>query len=69
LDELNRAIAELPEDLNQRPFKKLDGCRRECFERLDAVPDIFPASERCLVLIAPAGVFSAWAVKESRRAR
>ena len=35
LDALNQAIAELLEDLNQRPFKKLDGRRRECFERLD----------------------------------
>ena len=28
LAELNRAIAELLADLNQRPFKKLPGCRR-----------------------------------------
>ncbi|MBF3356452.1 IS21 family transposase, partial [Pseudomonas aeruginosa] len=35
LHALNQAIAELLEDLNQRPFKKLDGCRREWFERLD----------------------------------
>ena len=35
LHELNQAIAELLEDLNQRPFKKLEGCRREWFERLD----------------------------------
>ena len=35
LSELNRAIAELLIDLNQRPFKKLPGCRREAFERLD----------------------------------
>ena len=35
LQALNQAIAELLEDLNQRRFKKLDGCRREWFERLD----------------------------------
>jgi hypothetical protein len=35
LHELNRAIAELLEDLSQRLFKKLDGCRREWLERLD----------------------------------
>lgn len=32
---LNQAIAELLEDLNRRPFKRLDGCRRDWFERLD----------------------------------
>ena len=36
LGELNRAIAELVVDLNQRPFKKLPGCRRSAFEQLDA---------------------------------
>jgi len=36
LAELNRAIAELLVDLNQRPFKKLPGCRRSAFEQLDA---------------------------------
>jgi transposase len=36
LVELNRAIAELLVDLNQRPFKKLPGCRRSAFELLDA---------------------------------
>ncbi|WP_420493193.1 Mu transposase domain-containing protein, partial [Sedimenticola hydrogenitrophicus] len=30
-----RAIAELLERLNERPFKKLPGCRREAFETLD----------------------------------
>jgi len=35
LAELNAAIAELLEDLNRRPFKKLPGCRREAFESLD----------------------------------
>ena len=36
LGELNGAIAELIIDLNQRPFKKLPGCRRSAFEELDA---------------------------------
>ena len=36
LVELNGAIAELLTDLNQRPFKKLPGCRRSAFELLDA---------------------------------
>jgi len=33
--EVNMAIAELLIELNQRPFKKLPGCRREAFESLD----------------------------------
>ena len=36
LGELNAAIAQLLVELNQRPFKKLPGCRRSAFERLDA---------------------------------
>jgi len=36
LGELNAAIALLLVDLNQRPFKKLPGCRRSAFEQLDA---------------------------------
>ena len=36
LSELNRAIGLLLADLNQRPFKKLPGCRRSAFEQLDA---------------------------------
>jgi len=35
LAELNAAIAELVEDLNRRPFRKLPGCRRDAFESLD----------------------------------
>jgi transposase len=35
LTELNAAIRELLLDLNARAFKKLPGCRREAFERLD----------------------------------
>ena len=36
LTELNAAIGLLLIDLNQRPFKKLPGCRRSAFELLDA---------------------------------
>jgi transposase len=32
---LNEAIAELLEELNTRPFQKLDGCRRSAFESID----------------------------------
>jgi transposase len=35
LDELNAAIRELLVVLNNRPFQKLDGCRRSVFESLD----------------------------------
>ena len=35
LDELNRQIASLLADLNQRPFKKLPGCRASAFAELD----------------------------------
>lgn len=35
LRELNAAIWQLLADLNERPFKKLPGCRREAFEQLD----------------------------------
>jgi len=35
IGELNAAIAELLEKLNQRPFKKLEGCRRSAFESID----------------------------------
>ncbi len=35
LEEINRAIAELLWQLNERPFKKLPGCRRSRFEELD----------------------------------
>ena len=36
LAELESAVAELLPPLNDRPFKKLPGCRREAFVRLDA---------------------------------
>ena len=35
LGQLNAAISELLVDLNNRPFKKLPGCRRSLFEQLD----------------------------------
>jgi transposase len=35
LDALNEAIWELLEELNARPFQKLEGCRRSAFEKLD----------------------------------
>lgn len=35
IDELNAAIAELLEELNTRPFQRLDGCRRSAFESID----------------------------------
>jgi transposase len=35
LSELNADIRELLEKLNQRPFKKRDGCRRSLFEQID----------------------------------
>jgi transposase len=35
LEELNAAIWALLEQLNTRPFQKLDGCRRSAFEALD----------------------------------
>jgi transposase len=35
LAELNAAIAELLQELNRRPFKKLPGCRASAFEELD----------------------------------
>ena len=52
LVELNTAIAELLEVLNNRPFKKLPGTRRSMFESLDrptmqplpATP--YPSAER-----------------------
>lgn len=36
LHELNIEIAKLLTDLNNRPFKKLPGCRKEAFDTLDA---------------------------------
>lgn len=36
LEELNLEIARLLKELNNRPFKKLPGCRQEAFEKIDA---------------------------------
>jgi transposase len=49
LAELNRAIAELLADLNQRPFKKLPGCRASAFAALDA-PALKPLPATAMVL-------------------
>jgi len=35
IDEINTIISELLKELNERPFKKLPGCRRSRFEELD----------------------------------
>ena len=47
--ELDAAIAQLLPELNNRPFKKLPGCRREAFELLD-VPTLRPLPETVFVL-------------------
>ena len=44
LGELNVRIAELREEMNARPFQKLDGCRRSLFESLDR-PALKPLPE------------------------
>ena len=44
LAELNQAIAELLTRLNERPFRKRDGCRRSLFELLDQ-PALRPLPE------------------------
>jgi transposase len=49
LAELNKAIALLLTDLNNRPFKKLPGCRRSAFESLDA-PALAPLPATRFVL-------------------
>ncbi|UYM18909.1 IS21 family transposase [Endozoicomonas euniceicola] len=41
LSELNQAIKQLLEDLNNRPFKQQPGCRRSLFEQLDK-PALMP---------------------------
>lgn len=35
LDELNQAVGELLEELNRKPFQKLEGCRATAFEQID----------------------------------
>jgi hypothetical protein len=49
LAELNRAISDLLADLNQRPFKKLPGCRSSAFAALDA-PALKPLPATAMVL-------------------
>jgi transposase/DNA replication protein DnaC len=57
LAELNRAIAELLADLNQRPFKKLPGCRASAFVALDALTlKPLPATAMVLAQFKPARV-------------
>lgn len=59
LAELNTAIAALIGELNSRPFKKLPGCRREAFERIDrpalnplpSIPYEFAQFKHCRVNI------------------
>ncbi len=54
LAELNKAIAELLVDLNERPFKKLPGCLRSAFEALDA-PALQPMPFHRFELFSPLG--------------
>lgn len=49
LVELNRAIAQLLIDLNQRPFKNLPGCRAGAFAALDA-PALKPLPDQPMVI-------------------
>ena len=49
LDELNRAIAAQLEQLNNRPFQKLDTTRRELFETIDK-PALKPLPPTCYEL-------------------
>lgn len=49
LVELNRAIAQLLIDLNQRPFKNLPGCRAAAFAALDA-PALKPLPAQPMVI-------------------
>jgi transposase len=48
LEELNVAIAELLEEMNSRPFAKLEGCRRSAFEEIDR-PALKPLPARRFV--------------------
>ena len=49
LAELNQTIADLLAELNQRPFKKLPGCRAQAFAALDA-PALKPLPAQAMVL-------------------
>lgn len=55
-EDLAAAVAELLEELNARPFRKLPGCRRSAFEELDR-PALQPL---------PAGRFVLWERKMAR---
>ena len=46
LGQLNAAIAKLLEDLNNRPFKKLPGCRRSLFEQIKKQTLLPPPKQR-----------------------
>ena len=57
LGELNAAISALLQELNERPFKKLPGCRRSAFEALDAPAlKALPAQPMVLAQFKPARV-------------
>ena len=57
LGALNTAIAALLADLNQRPFKKLPGCRASAFAKLDQpVLKPLPASRMSIARFKPARV-------------
>ena len=57
ITELNAAIGPLVVDLNNRPFKKLQGCRRSAYEELDkAVLRPLPAHRMQLYSFKPARV-------------
>ena len=43
LFEINQAIQELLEDLNHKPFQKLEGCRASAFKTID-LPALKPLS-------------------------
>jgi len=45
MEDLNAAIAELLEILNNRPFQKLEGCRRSAFESIDRPGDATAAGD------------------------
>lgn len=45
LEDLNAAIADLLEELNDRPFRKLEGCRRSAYEQVDK-PALQPLPKR-----------------------
>ena len=57
LGALNKAIAALLQDLNQRPFKKLPGCRFSAFASLDQpVLKPLPATRMAIARFKPARV-------------